>query len=485
MKRQSKLGASIRHSFTSRNFHVGSYSILAAAFVIAIAVAVNLLVSALPASVTQLDCTANGLYSISQETELMAEDLTEDVEIYLLVESGQEDSTISTVLDRYKSLSDHITVSKVDPVANPTFAQQYTDSTVSNNSLLVVSGDKSQYIDYNDIYEANYDDYYTTGSISYNFDGEGLITSAISYVTSSDLPTVYTLTGHGEQSLSSNFSTAVSRQNIKVEELSLLTLETVPEDCRCLIIIGPTSDISADELKKIQTYLKSGGNLLLYTDVTDAELPNLTALMDSYGVAAETGMLLEGDANYSVFGYNYYLLPEIESHTITSPLTSSGYYILVPMAQGLYETGSQPDSVTISPLLTTSSSAYIKADGLNMTITEQEDGDQVGQYHLGLAITDEISDETESRIVWYSSSMLLDDSVNEMVSGANQDLFLNSLKWMCGETESITIHAKSLSSEKLTVSAASASRWSMILVFLIPAAFLAISLSVTIRRKRR
>lgn len=485
MSRASSLKASIRHSFSTRNFHVGIYSVLAAIGVVAVAVAANLLVSKLPSTITQIDCTANGLYSISQETELMASDLETDVTVYLVVQSGNADSTISSLLDRYEALSDHISVEQVDPVQNPTFAQQYTSESVTDNSLIVVSGERSQYIDYNDIYATNYDDYYTTGSVSYDFDGEGLLTSAISYVTSNDLPKVYTLTGHGESSLSSDFSSALSRQNIEAEDLSLLTEETVPEDCQCLIIIGPTSDLSSDELEKIQNYLSKGGNLLLYTDVLEEELPNLSALMASYGAAAETGMLLEGDSNMSIYGYPYYLLPNIESHTITSPLTSSSYYVLVPMAQGLYETGSAPDSVSISSLLTSSEDAYIKADGVNMQTMEQEDGDLTGSYALGLAITDTIDDDTESRIVWYSSSMLLDDSVNEMVAGSNQDLFLNSLKWMCGETESITIHSKSLSSETLTVSAAAANRWTIILVFLLPAACLAASLSITIRRKRR
>lgn len=479
-----KVMNSVRRSFETRNFHVGSYSILATCVVIAIAVAANLLVSALPATVTQIDCTENGLFSVSQETTLMAEDLTEDVEIYLLAESGQEDSTLLSVLERYESLSDHIQVQKIDPVTNPSFSQQYTES-ITSNSILVLSGEKSQYIDYYDIYVTNYDSYYTTGSVSYAFDGEGLITSAIHYVTSTELPKVYTLTGHGETSLSSDMSTAISRQNMELEELSLLTLEAVPEDCQCLMIVGPTSDISDDELEKIQSYLQNGGNLLLFTDVLEEKLENLSELMAGYGVAAETGMLLEGNANYSIFGYNYYLLPEIEYHTITSPLSSSGYYVLMPVAQGLYETGTAPDSVSISGLLSSSSSAYIKAEGKNMTTMEQEAGDKAGTYQLGYAITDTLGDDQEARIVWYSSSLLLDDSINEMVSGANQDLLLNSLKWMCGETESITIHAKSLSSEMLTVTDAAASRWSMIMVVLIPAACLGISCYITVRRKRR
>ncbi len=482
---KSAFGKYVLHSFSTRNFHVGIYSVLATIGVIAIAVIINLLAAKLPSTMTQLDCTANQLYSVSQETKLMTEDLSQDVTIYLLAQSDNIDSTLEALLDRYRALSDHIQTDVIDPVANPTFAEQYTDETIRENSLLVVSGNKSQYIDYYDIYATNYDSYYSTGSVTYDFDGEGLITSAINYVTSDNLTKVYMLTGHGESSLSTDFSTAVSRQNIEIAELNLLTEESVPEDCQCLMILGPTSDISTEELKKIQSYLSSGGNLMLLTDETEEQTENLSTLMASYGVASEPGLVLEGDSNYSVYGYNYYLLPEIMSHTITSPLSSSGYYVLVPFAQGLYETGTQPDSVSITPLLATSEQAYIKSEGMDMQTTSQEDGDKTGQYYLGLAITNQIDDDTQSQIVWFSSSMLLDDGANEMVAGGNQDLFLNSLKWMCGETDAITIHTKSLSSELLTVTAADANRWALILVILLPVAFLSTSFAITIRRKRR
>lgn len=42
---------------------------------------------------------------------------------------------------------------------------------------------------------------YSTYSYSYSFDGEGLITSAIAYVVSDDLPQLYVLEGHGEAEL--------------------------------------------------------------------------------------------------------------------------------------------------------------------------------------------------------------------------------------------------------------------------------------------
>lgn len=52
--------------------------------------------------------------------------------------------------------------------------------------------------------------------------------------------------------------------------------------------------------------------------------------------------------------YPYYLLPEIASHEITDALIDGGYYILMPLAQGI--TTVEGTSATVTNLLPTSSS---------------------------------------------------------------------------------------------------------------------------------
>ena len=110
---------------------------------------------------------------------------------------------LEKMLTRYEEASKHVMVEKKDPVLYPNFTSQYTDAQVSDNSLIVVHEDKSKVIDYNSLYEMEYD-YYTGSGGATGFDGEGQIDSAISYVTSDDLPILYTLQGHGELELNSS-----------------------------------------------------------------------------------------------------------------------------------------------------------------------------------------------------------------------------------------------------------------------------------------
>ena len=177
----------------------GAYSLVITAIVLAILVAVNILVSALPKNVTQHDISSTKLYSVTSNTKVVVNALDQDVTIYWIVQSDKEDDVIENLLDKYESLSKHIKVVKKNPDIFPTFAEQYTSETVQNNSLVVECGDRSRFIGYDDIYlmEANMNEY----SYDTSFDGEGAITSAIDYVVNEEQPKIYLLEGHGEAEL--------------------------------------------------------------------------------------------------------------------------------------------------------------------------------------------------------------------------------------------------------------------------------------------
>ncbi|MBR5533643.1 MAG: GldG family protein [Ruminiclostridium sp.] len=474
-------------SLKTRSFRVGGYSVAAAAMVLAIAIAANAFVGALPATLTQIDLTSAQLFSLSEETETMLDGLEEEITIYWVVQSGYEDTDLETLLGRYTSLADSITLEKIDPDVYPTFAQQYTSGGIYNNSLAVVCGDRSRWVSNDEIYLYDYSNYYYDGTYEVSFAGESSITSAISYVTAEDLPRVYTLTGHGESELPSSFQSAIAGQNMTLNPLSLLTVESAPADAGCIIIHAPQSDLSSQEVTILRDYLQTGGSLFLLTDpLSDGQrLPNLEGLMAEYGVTAQTGIVLEGDQNHQLSQGPYYLLPNLGYHTITEPLSEEGYYVLLPVAQGLTVSEELPEGVTVTSLLTTSSAAFSKVSGYAMDTYEKEKGDLEGPFDLAVAITEEIDEETSAQIVWVSSSSLADEDADSWVSGGNLDFFLNALGWMCDHEESITIHAKSLNYESLTMSGGTSAILSLLVVGVLPLTYLIVGIRIWIRRKRR
>lgn len=108
----------------------GSYSLILTGIVLAILIAVNVLVSVLPSTWTQLDISSAKLYSITSNTKVVVNALEKDVTIYWVVQADKEDDVIENLLAKYESLSEHIEVIKKNPDVYPTFTQQYTSETV-------------------------------------------------------------------------------------------------------------------------------------------------------------------------------------------------------------------------------------------------------------------------------------------------------------------------------------------------------------------
>ena len=472
-----------RQALSTRTAKVGGYSFVLSLVVLGILIAVNVLAEKLPSSWTQFDISAAQLYSLTADTKVVATNLDQDVTIYWITQAGKEDEVIQRLLDRYADLSDHITVVKKDPDVYPTFAQQYTDEQVTNNSLVVEAGDKSRYIAYSDIYESDAGSYYmgTSGSVATSFDGEGQITSAISYVASTDLPQVYLLSGHGEADLSETFASELERANYEtVEDFTLLNVDAIPEDCDALVINAPTSDISDEELTMLQSYITGGGRLLVLSGPQDgAELPNLQTLLTGYGVTVTDGVVVDPNRDYYAFTAPYVLMPEIEASDITDPLTEGSYHVIVPIAQGL--TVGESSAATVTSLLQTSADSFSKAAGYAMETYDKEDGDTDGPFTLAVSIEDNTAG---GRLVWVASDFLLDEMYNAYSSGANLDLVMNGLSWMIGQTDAVSIRAKSLDYNYLTISSSSAAWLKICMIGIVPVGYLLLGIEEILRRRK-
>lgn len=456
----------------------GSYSLIVTAIVLAILIVVNIFASALPSALTKYDISASQLYSITSNTKVVVNNLTQDVTIYWVVQADQEDEVIENLLSKYESLSDHIEVVKKNPDVFPTFTEQYTSETVPNNSLIVESGDRSRYISYNDIYIMESDMYsysYTT-----SFDGEGAITSAIDYVVTEDLPQLYVLEGHGESDLPATFADSIEKENIVQNSLSLLTVDEIPEDADAILIYAPSSDISEEEKNMLADYAENGGKLLVIAGpVEGTELTNLNSLLSDYNIQTTEGIVIESDRNHYAFGYPYILMPDMASSDITDSLIEENYYPILPLSQGL-EVGNT-NKGTVTELLTTSDAAFSKISGFELDTYEKEDGDIDGPFTLAVSI------ETNGggQIIWFSASDFLNDMYNAYSSGANVDLAMNSLSSLLGEREAIAIRSKSLNYNYLTITDSTSSTLKTLMIGVFPLTYLGIGIYIVIRKRGR
>ena len=467
----------------------GTYRASMSVFACVAAVLVNLIAVNLPSQYVKFDVSEQQLFTIGDQTAEILENLDEDITLYLIAQQGGEDSTLLELLERYEGLSGHITVETIDPVLYPNFVSQYTDESVSENSVLVAGQNRSKVVDYYDIYQYSVD-YTTYSSTLSGFDGEGQITSAIDYVTAEEIPVLYTLTGHDEASLTASLTSSIEKENIAIESLNLLTSETVPDDAEILLIYGPLSDISEDEKNKITDYMNQGGQVVYLRGYTDQETPNLDSLLSEYGVSLAEGIVLEGSSEHHLPNYPYYLLPNINYSDYTADVSSR--YVMLAFAEGLTESASsengeeetEDDGLYYESLLTTSDEAYAKVNMESQNL-EMEEGDIAGPFDLGAVVTKTIDEETEAKLVVFASETLLDEQVDSMVSGGNSTLFLNVLSQLVDHESTVSIEAKSLEVSYLTVTAGSAIFWGLLTILIIPLFLLSLGGVIWFQRRKR
>ena len=471
----------------------GSYSAAISVVVLAILVVVNLIASSLPGKYTKIDTSDSSYYSIGDLTKNIVGSLETDVSVSVMAseEDARSDAILSILmemLDRYQALSDHLKVSYVDPALNPTFASDNDADSASKGSLIVKSDKRSTVVSYSDLYQVDYDysSYYTTGSTSstQSYDGESAVTSAIDYVVSDTLPVLYSLTGHGEGSLPASVEKQVSRMNIEMKELNLLTAGEIPEDANCLLIYCPTKDLSEEEAEKILAYLKDGGSALIIPALTGEAHPNFDQIYNEYGMSLTNSLVLEGSTEH-YYQSPIYVVPEVESHTITSPITEQNISVLLGGAQGLTISSDIRSSLTVSPLLSTSDEAYAKAlSGGKVSTTEREEADAAGPFYLGAAATETVGEKT-SHLVVISSEVLLSEDIIERFTVSNADLFLNSLSWMCEHESTISISPKSMDINTLTMTESQSRFWMILTMGVIPVALIGGGIGVWVWRRKK
>ncbi len=481
----------------------------------------NLLIQLIPSRFTVFDLTAQKITEISDITRDYLDQLEEDVVLYRLCVTGNEDQSLVALTDRYDQLSTHVSAVSVDPVVYPRFAAEFTDKELSDNSIIVSSGRRSKALDFNDLLLYNiyaktedgasyalqsqmnhtdfqnfyqtYSDAFLLGNYTYQtlFVGEDAITSAIDYVTSDVLPKVYLTSGHGEGQFPDSLTGYLSLDNIDCGSWPSLT-DAVPQDTDCIVIYAPTQDFTAEEIAKFRDYLLSGGDMMLFTSYAALKLPNLLALMEEFGMKGSDRLVKETDSDYYQ-GTGYFLYPDATGARKHFSLAS--YTMLAPNCHTISMVESKYP-MTYSSLFTTSSKAQLEAAESDENPqaedaapaegdAEQESPAQpaTGRYDVGSMVT--LAGEGAGHLCWFASPDILNGDFNSAAGGGNYTYFLSILGELCEKNYSLVIESKVLDEDVLVLSDFQVGFWGVLLIAVIPLSALTAGLVIHGRRKLR
>ena len=519
-----------------RQLKSGSYILVLTVIVLAVVIVLNAVVAALPASSTEIDVSEKQIYTIGDTTKEFVDKLSTDVEIFYLVEDGNEDKYVAQMLASYDELSDHIVYKTVDPAVEPNFAYKYTEDEVESGSVIFTSDKRSTVVGYSETYKYysetygvvpdgylseyssgqfyNYytfpqylEMYYGISDVTLRFYGEQLFTSAIDYVTTDSIPSVYEVTGHGETSLGSAYKEFISLENFELEQLSLINSD-IPDDAEGLILNLPGHDLEKDEADKITEYVKNGGYIIVVTSgsvYSEEKYPNLASVLSTFGMKAEEGTVTERDMDfvpsgaaqqdrYDVFNAQY---GDPVDFSPVSKMVSLNYGFYVEQAHGIVQTDAE--NVEFADVLhTTEQGVLINGDGAESDDTgsadtsdaqsaenESPDGsDESDAKKRGITVAAASRYNGSGRVVWFASGSLTNEAYLNMGYG-HLVVFSATLNLMTGRTESFSIIGKELAGETFTPSASTRTAWTVVLCVIVPVAVLGTGLGVWIYRRRR
>ena len=474
---------------------MGTYTIIVSAILLAVLVVVNLIVSALPSRYTKFDTSANKMYTLSESTEEFVSGLEDEVTLYYVCVTGNENEKLRTFLDRFADLSSKVKVKNLDPVKDPDFLKEHNAEDLVSTGFLVVSDKRSKALSLNDLYYyANEDgdrmsedeyEYYSSyygeyfeyyfGYFSPYFDGDSAITGAIEYVTAEKVPTVYILEGHNEK----EFDEVVTLNLFEYQQITYSTiniaLDEIPEDADVIILNGPQNDLAPEETDRLIAFFNGGGKIMLFTAGGCEDFANLCRLTAAAGMAPLTGTVNEGNSEY----YNrqsQQLIYPIEDTTADALSQYSAMLInygnlrcLMPYPHAINPVGAE--GVTVTRLLTTSEKAYLGTDS-----------SKTGSYCIGAS-----AEKGEGKFVWFPSTLFLTSTYLNATNGANYYLVNSAMSWMHGDYSSKlpTIAGISMTEPVLSVDANAANLWGTILIVLVPVVILGIGLGYFIYRRRK
>ncbi len=468
----------------------GGYAALLTIAVLVIAVAINLLADAADRRwALKLDLTEGGLTNLSAESAKAVGEIDTDATIHLLYRSGtnsEQRSTLIALSERYRALNPRIRVQVVDPVAQPGLVNRLkgSEDSLSEGWVVVSNADLSRVkvVPSSDLYTYTYDE--STGSYAVSsFDGEAALTSALVYVTGTDAPRVLFLTGHNElgKDYCATLAAQLNRENYEVRSFELGGTEKLqPDDT--LLVLAPSLDLTESELSELRAFFDAGGRAFFVNDpsIDQAKLPNFSALLAEIGLGYRSGVVVEdASSTGNYLSGQLYLAPNADAeHAITAAL--AGTRLILPGACAVVAESN--DDYAVTPLLTTSATAFLKPSDEEGDLYTPSESDERGPFALAAAA--ERATEGGARAVAVGNLYVVADS-DYMYSSGNLDFTVGAVKWLSNRETGIQVRSKALRADVLAIPDAR-TLWllAMLVVALVPGAILVAGTMMYARRRR-
>lgn len=373
----------------------------------------------------RFDWTSSQLYSLSDKSKGVLEELDRDIEVVVFMTPGSQLYVpVTELLSRYEAASSRIKVRTLDAERNPIEAKallEKYDVKSANNVVFAAGEGERRVIEEADLAEYDYSGMQMGQAPQIReFKGEQMFTGAILEMVEQRKPKILFTTGHGEAAPDdvsprglSQAQDLVGRDNFAVETWSTLGQNQVPAGTDLVVVAGPQVGFLEPELQMLTRFMIGGGRVLLLLDPIlgpgGLERTGFGAWLEGYGIELGEDIVVDPTNPLPFYSAETFFANEYENHPITEALEDANYPVIFSLARSVDTMPQDGDAgLKVTQLLRSSPDAWGETDLTRLDAVAKDDADVPGPVGLGVAV--EIEAGTgESRAADERSLTILDD----------------------------------------------------------------------------
>lgn len=403
----------------------GAFTILT----LAVIVAVNLISAK---HHKRFDMSAEGGFSLSQQTLKTLKSLTEDVTVYAFIRE-EKTKEARDLLEQYSYESPKFRFEILDPDKKPALAKKYA-AREYNTYILETAGGHREVV---------------------NKLGEESLTNAILKAMTGAVKKIYFLEGHGERNIEDKEASgwftvkqSLESAGYSINKANLYTSGDIPKDADLLIIAGPSSDFQPAEVERLKKRLDEGKPVFFLID--PVHLPNLQGFLAEYGLEFFPDLILDPISQQLGFDPMVSAVAEYSGHPAMKDLRGASFF---PIARSIGINPRNPKKAEVKPIASTSVSSWSEFDAASIekgSPTFDDKADKPGPRVLMASAEWEVGPAKEERKIGEKARKARlaaagdsDFAANTTLGvSANRDLFLNVTSWLLEEENRISIRPK-------------------------------------------
>ncbi len=415
----------------------------------------------------RFDVTEGKFHTVSAQTVRVLKSVEGEIEIIgFFKDTGVDREGFQDLAKEYSHRNDNIKVKLINPDKEPGIAKKY--GVKEYGSVVIGRGDKVVKLRLTDP---------ITGGILNN--SEEKITNAILKLTRESEKTLYFLTGHGQRDMGNSVDAeglgllrrTIIDEGYNVKEFLILRGEELPRENAILFVAAPIKAFSLKEILYIKNYLNRGGRAVFLIEPRSGN--EIASVLKGYGFELSDDVIIDpsskleggGDIAPIVSDYPYHEITEDFRFATIFPYSRSIDVLSDFNATVLASTGEYSWSETDFELF-------------NEGVAQREESDKGGP--LGVAAV--VENSAKGRIAVFGSADFVSNIFLEF--SGNRDFFLNTLNWVSGDENLISIRPKAVNTGNLTITTKQVNLIFLFTVVIIPAVILSSGLVIWWKRRR-